>query len=116
MQIAPAAAAANRRYHLSDVLNSVLRDHPLLVGGDDIDTDTARLRCDRHLSGAIGVLVENDAQPGAALADARGEHEAVQAAQGSYERADLARGAEYEQVQRFMRVRISAGEQRAHVA
>src|SRR6516165_7863504 len=113
--------------HLSDVPSGMLRDHALLVCGNDIDTDAAGLRADPRLSGVIGALVEDHPQPGAARADARPyfgrvladacrEHEAVEAAQGSHERTNLARGAEYEEVYGFTCVRIAAAEQRAHVA
>jgi hypothetical protein len=85
----------------------VLRDHTLFVCGDDIDTNAAGLRTDPDLSSAVGALVEHETQPGTAraevrpycgrmLADAGREYEAIKAAQGSRERADLARGPEYE--------------------
>jgi hypothetical protein len=48
--------------------------------------------------------------------DARREHEAVEAAQGSRQRADLARSAEYEQLHSFASPRIVAAEQGTHVA
>ena len=46
----------------------------------------------------------------------RCEYETVEPIQGRGQGADLARGAEYEQLYGLARVRIVAGEQRAHVA
>ena len=113
--------------HLIKVLNGMLCDHPLLVCGDYIGTDVAGLGSNSHLSRSIGVLVERDAQPRTARADARPyfrrvltdasrEHEAVEASQGSCQRADLSRSTEYEQFYSFSSVRIVAREQCTHVA
>src|SRR5262249_31396401 len=116
-----------RSRRLCQCADRVRRDHLLLVRGDDVDTDAARLCSDLHLSSSIGVLVEDNAQPGTActdtrpyfrcvLADSRCEYEAVEAIQGGGQGADLARGAKYEQLYSLARVRIVAGEQRGAVA
>src|SRR5215472_1361661 len=89
----------------------MLRDHFLLIGGDHIDREPARRGGDAYPPRPIGGLVEGDPQPAAACADAlaylrrmladpRCEHQAVEAVQAGGQRADLAHGAEYEQLHR----------------
>jgi len=108
------------------MFDRMCRDHLLLIRRDDIDTDVTRLGGDPHLSISIGVLVEDNAQPGTTCADARSyfrcvladsrrEYETVEAAQGGCQRTNLARGTEYKQLHGFARVRIVAGEQGAHI-
>jgi hypothetical protein len=112
---------------MQTITDRVYRDHLLFVRGEDIYLDAARLRSDPHLSSSIGVLVEDNPQPGTprtdtrpyfrrVLADPRCEYETVEAIQGRGQGADLARGAEYEQLYGVACVRIVAREQRAHVA
>ena len=68
----------------------------------------------RGPAASVGMLFKGDDKPGTARADARAyfrrmladagrEHEAVGTPQGSCQRANLACGAEYEQVHGFMR-------------
>src|SRR6266436_586443 len=109
------------------MFDGVLRNHPLLVCRNDIDANAACLRGDPRPCDGIRMLVEDDAKPGTActdaraycgrmLADAGGEHETVEASQGSSQRANLAGRPEYEQLDGFMRMRIAAGQQCTHVA
>jgi hypothetical protein len=87
----------------------------------------ACLRTDPRSSGVIGMLVKGDAKPGTACADARAyfrrmladasrKHETIETSERSCQRANLACGPEYEQVNGFVCTRIAAGQQCTHIA
>src|SRR5690606_28623331 len=97
-----------------------------LVGRDGVDRDPAAIRGYARAAGAIGGMIERDAEPGRplaharadlgrALADARREHEAIEAAQDCGERAELTAYPPDEQIDRGPGARVVTREQRAHV-
>src|SRR5436305_14035399 len=105
----------------------MLREHPFLISWDHVNGYRARCRGDSGLRLLIRKLVYTNAQPRTPCADARpyfgrmlanpgGEHQAIQATEGSGQCADLARCTEYEQVDRFASTCVITGEKRAHIA
>src|SRR5262249_58448223 len=98
-----------------------------VVGGNHTDGVPVGLGRDPPPPRSMGPLVENNATQATraeearrylrrVLADARREHETVEAAQGGCQSANLACGTEYEQVHGFACMRIVVGEQCTHVA
>ena len=82
---------------------------------------------DARPAARIGAVVEFDPEPGGCaaharayrgrvLADARGEHQRIQSPERGSKGTQLAHDTVDEQIDRLGRVRIAAGEQRAHVA
>ena len=103
-------------------------DHPLLVSRYDVSCNPARLGVDAGVDAptavAVGVLVDEHAQPGAAradtgaygwrvLADTRRKHEDIDPAQRRGHRADLAGDAEHEEVHGLARMRLAGRKQGA---
>ncbi|ABA53469.1 hypothetical protein BURPS1710b_A1059 [Burkholderia pseudomallei 1710b] len=103
------------------------RDHLLLVGRHDEHRDAAPVAADGLRIARVRVRIELDAEPAQPLAyrrarlrlmlaDARREHERVEAAERRREPRGLARDPEREQFERVARAGRRIGEQRARVA
>src|SRR6478609_1105116 len=106
--------------------SGLTRDYSLLVGRQDPNREPRRRGVDTSLPSGVGVVVEIEAEPRAAvhdvppglhvsLADPAREHQAIEPAKCSRQRADLSDDSVYKQVGGLLGARIVGLTKSAHV-
>src|SRR5208337_1277843 len=102
------------------------RDHQIFIRRNDPGGRLATLSCDPRPALGVGRLVDLEPEPGrllahppadlrGVLADARREHERIEAAKRGCERAQFPADAVNEKIDGFLRVGICARKQGSHV-